>query len=260
MIFGGEFVTGIDLVDVCLWLFTIFFFGLVLWLQRESHREGYPTETDETGKVEPGGLLFMPPAKTFLLPHGRGQVSVPPGEGDKRELAIKRVAPWAGSPYEPTGNPMKDGVGPASYAEREDVPDLTDDGRPRIVPTRLGDGFDVAPEDVDPRGMPVFGADAKRGGTVTDIWVDRSEHIIRYLEVNTGTADDPHSVLLPMGFAKVNRRRGRIEVDAVHGHHFKDVPTTKDPSSVTRLEEDKICGYFGGGKLYAEPSRAEPFI
>jgi hypothetical protein len=26
------------------------------------------------------------------------------------------------------------------------------------------------------------------------------------------------------------------------------------------LEEEKVAGYFGGGTLYAEPSRAEPLV
>ena len=29
MLFRGEFVNGVDLVDVCLWAFTIFFFILI---------------------------------------------------------------------------------------------------------------------------------------------------------------------------------------------------------------------------------------
>ena len=38
MLFRGEFVPGIDLVDVCLWLFVIFFIGLIAYLQREATR------------------------------------------------------------------------------------------------------------------------------------------------------------------------------------------------------------------------------
>jgi len=29
---------------------------------------------------------------------------------------------------------------------------------------------------------------------------------------------------------------------------------------VTLLEEDKIAGYFGGGRLYATPDRQEPLL
>lgn len=259
MIFGGEFVSGVDLVDICLWLFTLFFAGLIFYLHRESHREGYPVESDETGEPENGGMVWMPPAKTFLLPHGREAVSVPPGEGDKRELALERTAPWAGSPFVPTGDPMKDGVGAASWSERADVPDLTDNGRPRIVPFRAGDGFETAKQDADPRGMPVFGADGEEAGTVTDLWVDRSEACIRYLEVQT-KGEGAKAILLPITFAVIRKKMNRVDVDAIHAHHFAHVPTTKVPDEVTRLEEDKICGYFGGGKLYAEPARLEPLV
>ena len=45
--------------------------------------------------------------------------------------------------------------------------------------------FSIADRDPDPRGMPVIGADQKVAGTVKEVWVDRSEIMIRYLEVET---------------------------------------------------------------------------
>ena len=33
------------------------------------------------------------------------------------------IGPWPGAPLEPDGDPMVDGVGPAAYAERLDIPD-----------------------------------------------------------------------------------------------------------------------------------------
>jgi len=258
MIFGGEFVSGIDLVDVCLWLFTIFFFGLVFYLQQESRREGYPLESDVTGKVEPSGVVWFPPQKTFNLPGGQPPVTVPHGPRDTRSLALKRTAPWPGAPFAPTGDPMRDGVGPASYAERADVADITDDGRPRIVPFRTNLHYSVAEGDPDPRGMPVYGCDGEQGGVVTDLWIDQAEAIIRYLEVKVGEAGP--TVLLPMPFAVINGKAGRVQVHAVRGDQFRHAPTTKSPDTVTRLEEDKISGYYGGGKLYATPDRPEPWI
>ena len=260
MIFGGEFVNGIDLVDVLVWLFVVFFFGLVFHLQQESRREGYPLETDTTGEEEPSGVIWFPPPKTFRLPHGQGEVTVPHGPRDNREHAMKRTAVWPGAPYTPTGDPMRDGVGPAAYAERRDISDVTDDGRARIVPFRAGDGYEVAKNDADPRGMPVYGADGEKAGVVRDLWIDRSEAIIRYLEVNAGDDDAPKMVLLPMPFAKVSKSKKRVDVDAILGRQFKNVPTTRMPDKVTRLEEDKIAGYYGGGKLYATPERAEPLV
>ncbi|MEL7488410.1 MAG: photosynthetic reaction center subunit H, partial [Pseudomonadota bacterium] len=169
MIFGGEFITGVDLVDVTLWIFTLFFFSLVVYLQIEGKREGFPGEDEMTGKRNPGIFPTLG-KKTFILPHGRGTVTAPPGGGDDdRPLALKRSSVHPGSPFIPTGDPMRDGVGPASYAMRADVPDLTDDGRPRIIPYRANKDYTVAKEDADPRGMTVYGGDGKEAGTVVDL-------------------------------------------------------------------------------------------
>ncbi|MEL6360517.1 MAG: photosynthetic reaction center subunit H [Pseudomonadota bacterium] len=260
MIFSGEFVPGIDLVDVCLWAFVIFFFGLVFFLQAEGRREGYPLEADTTGKIDNPNQVWIPTPKKFRMPHGREDVLAPNGKRETRKLALKRQFPWPGSAYLPTGNPMVDGVGPASYAERLDAPDLTDDGRNRIVPFRVDDDYTVAKEDADPRGMAVLGTDDKVAGTVTDLWVDQSEAVIRYLEVELPGAGGPTNVLLPMGFAKIVGSKRQVEVHAIKSDQFADVPKTKSPDSVTRLEEDKIMGYYGGGKLYATPDRVEPWV
>ncbi|MEL6830505.1 MAG: photosynthetic reaction center subunit H [Pseudomonadota bacterium] len=260
-IFDGEFVQGVDLVDVCLWAFTIFFLGLIYYLQRESSREGYPIEDDVTGKLEKESIFFFPPKKTYKLPHGRGTIERSYGPADTRDLALKRAAPWGGSPFLPTGDPMVDGVGPASYAMREDVPDLTDDGRDRISPFRLNPEYTVPAEDFDPRGHPIVGADRAIGGTVVDLWVDRSEAVIRYFEVEVDADDGIKSkILVPVPFCSLSKKHQRVEVEAVLGEHFKAVPKTKSADSVTRLEEDMISGYFGGGTLYATPERQEPLL
>ncbi len=258
MIFSGEFVNGIDLVDVTLWAFTIFFFWLVYYLQREGMREGYPLEEDPSGRQEPAALLFVPPKKTFHLPNGRGSVELTYAKGDTRELALNRTAPWAGSPFVPSGDPLKDGVGPASYAMRADVPDLNWDGQDRISPYRLNPDYTVSAKDIDPRGLDVVGLDRKVAGVVTDLWVDRAEAIIRYLEVKL--AGSGAIVLLPVPFCNVSKTRKRVEVDAIKAEHFAGVPRTKSADRVTRLEEDMISGYYGGGTLYATPKRQEPWL
>lgn len=265
MIFGGEFVAGIDLVDISLWLFTLFFFGLIFYLRREDRREGYPLETDTTGKQEASGVFWMPPKKKFNLPHGRGTLEQSFGPRDERDLALKRTAVWPGAPYEPTGDPMQDGVGPASYAMREDVPDLTLEGEPRIAPYRDSPGFEVAKQDRDPRGLSVYGTDKAVAGKVVDLWVDRSEAIIRYLEVEVPSAEGAEgpsqNVLVPMPFAKVvGGREPRVVVEAVTAAQLQAAPRTREVLSVTRREEDRISGYFGGGKLYATSDRIEPVL
>jgi photosynthetic reaction center H subunit len=95
---------------------------------------------------------------------------------------------------------------------------------------------------------------------VTDVWVDRAEALIRYIEVEVTTSDGAKRVLLPMPFALVNHKRGRVTVNAILGSQFADVPVTKSLDQVTKLEEDRIVGYYGAGTLYATPSRQEPML
>lgn len=162
------------------------------------------------------------------------------------------------SPIRPTGDGMGENIGPGAWANRADHPDMTFHGTPKIVPMRVATTFSIAEEDPDPRGMPVIGCDGSVGGTVVDIWVDRSEPQIRYYELETqGTH---RRVLLPLGFAKLIRSEREIRVKAIAGHHFEKVPGTKSPDQITLLEEDQIMGYFGGGFLYASPDRQESIL
>jgi photosynthetic reaction center H subunit len=247
-----------DTTELLLYAFFAFFAGLVIYLRREDRREGYPLEDDVTGRKEPlGGLLFTARPKTFLLPHGHGTRTVPNFQRDERTIAARRSAPMDGSPIEPTGNPLLDGVGPGAWAERPDYPDLTLEGAPRIVPIRVAHDFHVSPEDTDPRGLPVIGLDGVKAGTVSDLWIDRSECLIRYIEValDGGTG---RKVLLPMTMAIVGARG--VKVRAITGAQFADVPVTASPSQVTLLEEEKVVGYYGGGHLYATRDRQEPML
>ena len=106
-----------------------------------------------------------------------------------------------------------------------------------------------------PRGLPVLGADGMSGGKVVDLWVDRSEMLFRYLEVDVGGG---RRALLPMNFARVHARR--VVVRSILGAHFAQVPSTKLADQVTLLEEEKIMAYYGAGTLYATPQRQEPLL
>ena len=175
-------------------------------------------------------------------------------------VAAEPTGNWPGAPLEPTGNPMKDGVGPAAYADRPDVPDRTVDNQVRIVPLRVATDFHIEARDPDPRGMAVVGADGVTGGTVRDAWVDRSETILRYLEVEVASPGGPRRVLLPVNFTKINSGRGQVKVKAILGSQFADVPGLAMPDQVTLREEDRIAAYYASGHLYAKPSRLGPLV
>ena len=252
----GVVVGNIDVAQLVLYGFWIFFAGLVFYLRREDRREGYPLYSELTQAQKPKGFLLIPTPKIFNLFHG-GSVAAPAPLKEKREIAVAKTEPWPGAPYAPTGNPMVDAVGPASYAERTDKPDLTTEGKPKIVPLRTATDFAVGTGEADPRGYDVIAVDRVRVGTVVDVWVDRAESLIRYLEVSLIGG---HNVLLPMALAKVRRFPRQVTVDAILGAQFAAVPRLKKPDQVTLLEEDKIQAYYAGGKLYATPDRAEPFL
>lgn len=251
--------THIDFAMVSVILFFAFFLGLILYLRREDRREGYPLEEDPSGRVRTaGGLLFVAQPKTFIRAGGQGSITVPNKNRDTRPVAARRAAASPGSPLIPTGNPLIDGVGPAAYAERARVPDVTAHGDLKIVPLRVATNFFPAKKDPDPRGMTVVGTDGGVAGTVKDIWVDRAEWTIRYLEV--ALAGSGASVLLPMMQVVVNKSRRLVMVDAITGAQFADVPKLASPDQVTFYEEERVMAYYGGGFLYAVPGRAEPYL
>jgi photosynthetic reaction center H subunit len=252
----GAITSYIDVAQVALYVFWLFFFTLIFYLHRESKREGYPLETT-TGRKKVG-FPTMPGPKEFRMPHGGGTRVVPRPEPEPEPypLAAVPVSRSPGSPLHPSGDPMADGVGPAAYNKRPEVPDLTVDGEPRIVPLRVATDHGLDRRDPDPRGKPVTGCDGVVGGHVVDVWVDRSEPFVRYLELEVGE----RRVLLPMVMARVRGSDGHVMVKSIRGDQFAGVPGLANPDQVTLQEEDKITAYYGGGHLYATPDRLEPLL
>lgn len=253
-------ITGyIDVAQVALYVFWGFFAALIFWLRREDKREGYPLVSDRSDRILVQGFPAMPSPKTFLLSNGHAY-KAPPGNIDTRPVAAAPRELFPGAPLSPTGNPLVDGVGPAAWAMREDVPELTAEGELRTVPLRVATEFSVAEEDEDPRGMQVYGADKALVGTVRDLWIDRSEPMLRYLETEIETPKGTRNVLVPLNFSRIHQSRGVITVKALMAAQFADIPAPANPDALTAREEDMITGYFGGGTLYAHPDRAEPLI
>lgn len=251
VIFGN-----VDIALLSLYAFFLFFVGLVWYLNRESRREGYPLEDEMTGRVGAPKIWDVGPQKTFRLPHGHGVVN-PKTERDAMDIKAKKAWGSYGSPYIPTGNPLVDGVGPAAYAARAKRPDVDFEGHPRIVPLRAIEEMSVDKRDSDPRGYTMYGVDGVAAGVVTEIWMDRSDRLIRYLE--TRLTDGRH-VLVPMNMVLVKGRRGAVQTDSISAAQFADAPGISGTDTVTLDEEERIVAYFGGGYLYSSPSRQEPLI
>jgi len=247
-------ITGyVDIAQILLYVFWIFFAGLIWYLVAEGHREGYPLETSSGGRAVGQGFP-IPSPKTYLLESGKS-ITVP--DLTRKEPVYNAVATGhgSGSSIEPKGDAMTAAVGPGAYTMREDVPEMTTHGVPLIQPLRIASDYSVAKQDVDPRGLPVMAGDGKQGGTVKDIWIDSAEMMFRYLEVEI---DGGRTVLLPITFSRI--RRNQVEVHAVYARHFAAVPALRNPDQVTKLEEEKISAYYGGGTLYADAKRGEPLL
>jgi photosynthetic reaction center H subunit len=119
--------------------------------------------------------------------------------------------------------------------------------------------------------MTVLGADRLSAGVVSDVWVDKAEYLIRYLEVElgapttgglsvVGATASGGRVLLPMTMATVDKGRRQVKVDAILASQFANVPPLSNPDQVTLDEEERITAYYGAGYLYATPERLEPLI
>ncbi|MEL7166758.1 MAG: photosynthetic reaction center subunit H [Pseudomonadota bacterium] len=255
---SGSFFANFDLASLAIWLFYIFFAALIIYIQRENMREGYPLENDDGTEAANQGPYPVPSDKTFILRDGRGTLTVPSGQNPERsDIALRQTSKVNGYPFEPTGDPMIDGVGPASWAPRKDAPELDGHGHPKIVPMSASDGFSVA-AGVNPIGLPVVSGDGETVGKVTDLWVDAPEQLIRYIEYTLDPKWGSGNRLVPMTMSKVHGNR--VVVRSIYGKHFAAVPTIAADKQITLLEEEKIVAYYGGGLLYADRDRFEPQI
>jgi len=256
----GAITQYIDVAQVVLYVFWVFFAGLIFYLTYESKREGFPLETDRadgTIKRDPG-LISMPKVKVYRTRYHGDFDSPHMRDFDDPPVAGERIGLAAGMPLEPTGDPMTSGSGPGAYTRRTDAPDRTAEGEIKIVPVSQAPGFSLYHRDPDPRGMSVFGADGEEGGVVTDVWVDRSEHMVRFLELRTTGG---RQVLLPINFCRVqdDRVSGRkVKVQSILGAQFESVPQVRTAGVITLLEEEKVMAYYGAGTLFATPDRREP--
>lgn len=246
---GVNFFGNFDLASLSIWLFWIFFALLIYYLQTENMREGYPLESDDGGESPNQGPFPVPKPKTFTLPHGRGEVTVPSAENEaahrREDLALAQSSKTAGSPFVPTGDPMDDGVGPASWVPRADVPELDGKGFPKLRPMSHCHGFIVS-AGRDPRGMEVATKDNKKAGTVKELWVDEPEQMIRYLEIELA---DGSTRLIPFTLTRVTAQN--VKVAALPLDRFAGIPKHKAADQVTKLEEEKISSYVGSGHLFA---------
>ncbi|MEO1542800.1 MAG: photosynthetic reaction center subunit H [Pseudomonadota bacterium] len=267
---SAAITSHIDVAQLALYAFWLFFAALIFYIRREDRREGYPLVYERTGEEKKHGYIWIPEPKVWTLAEG-GTEQAPRAEVNEPPLKAVRNEAYEGAPYDPTGNPLVDGFGPAAFALRADRPDMTIEGEPKVVPLGSLSDFDVKPLTFskDPRGMDILSADNKVVGTIKDLWIDRSEQLVRYVEIELdstyGKAADgndgakvPRTVLAPLTLVNISPRldlenfkfETKAKIHSINADQFADVPTTKASDRITLLEEDKVSAYFTGGHFF----------
>ncbi len=248
----GAITGDLDVAQLLVIVFCVFFFGLVLYLRREDKREGYPL-VDPAGGSDGEGYPSMPAPKTFRLPGG-GVVTAPHAETE-RALAAEQAFPFPGASLTPTGDPLIDGVGPAAWsAVRRDEPLWFSAGVTQMAPARVC-GWRVAKGDVDPRGLPVIDAWGARAGVVRDLWIDRGVNILRYLEVEL---DDGGRALLPIHHTDIRRIQARVALRAVRAARVAEAPRPASADRITAREEDRLTAFYAGAAFFGRDDARSP--
>ena len=250
---AGAIIGDIDVAQLLLVAFVIFFFGLVLHLRTEDKREGFPLVETLAGEGEVEGFPPIPKPKVFLLMQG-GATTAPHGEFEPAPAA-RRAFPFIGSPIDPIGDPLTDCIGPAAYAMRSTEPLWFSPGVMQMAPLRTLEGWSLADGDVDPRGMPVGDIYGATAGVVRDLWIDRGVKILRYLEVE---ADDGVRTLLPIHHTDIRRIQARVVLKAVRAGEVARAPRLAAPDVVTAREEDQINAFYAGARFYANETTGRP--
>ena len=246
----------VDVAQIAMILFIGAVLGLFIYLRREDKREGYPLD-DPAGGKPLVGFPLPPPPKLFKLIHG-GTATMPHPEG--RNPLPLHPATVPGNPYEPTGDPMQDGVGPASYASKKDEPIRTWEGHRQLQPLRDLPGWTFDRQDTDLRGSPVLDADGIRVGIVTDVWLDHAVKILRYLEIAITIPGAVPRAIIPIFATDIHATSHQVRVPALFARHFATFPQLREPDSITALEEDRVSAYCAGALLYGNPRRQQSVL
>ena len=255
----GAITQQIDVAQLALIAFFLFFLALVFYIRREDKREGYPL--DEPGPQMHHGRLIgfpeQPPVKTLHLLEG-GTTHMPHYYAPP-PIEAEYTDSFGGAPLNPIGNPLLSGIGPATWVMREEEPFRLADGQPQLAPLRVATEWHVREGETDPRGMAVYDSRWAPVGTVVDFWVDRSAKILRYLEVQL--ADEARSdrrVLLPIFYADIKLKARDIRVVALRSWQFAEVPALANSDIMTAREEDQVNSYYAGGLFHAASAGMKP--
>jgi photosynthetic reaction center H subunit len=131
----GAITEYMDVAQLALYVFWIFFFG---WCYISTGKASARDGLCRCLRVNCAQGGWYAQTQNLSLAHGQGERVKPGPEPAQYEVNATPIYDASGAPMHPNGDPMVDGVGAAAWAIRPDKPDLTVDGRPRIVPSAGG--------------------------------------------------------------------------------------------------------------------------
>lgn len=125
----------------------------------------------------------------------------------------------------------------------------SDSTNERIVPLDTLSDFKVADDDPDVRGWDVLSADGRRIGGVDNLLVDTAAMKVRYLDVEIDDdlldRDRDRHVLIPVGYARLDRDDKRVTVDQLNSTDVSTLPAyghgplTRDYENTVRSSWDR---------------------
>src|SRR3990167_9443538 len=115
----GAITQYVDVAQLVLYAFWAFFAGLIYYLLRENHREGYPMAPGRENGPKTDGWPAVPKPKTYKLANGHAVLSPDHSRADG-DYHGQPANGWIGAPLEPVGIPLLAGGGPGAWAKRAD--------------------------------------------------------------------------------------------------------------------------------------------
>lgn len=118
--------------------------------------------------------------------------------------------------------------------------------------------FQVASDDPDPRGWEVVDRDGNHYGTIRHLIGDPGAMRIRYLAMAPAARrDDDREVLIPAGYAALDRGRREVRVDALEERRLELLPRWRSGEKVgvetARRVDESFADAYRGETAYHHP-------
>lgn len=129
----------------------------------------------------------------------------------------------------------------------------------RVVPIGQLPDFEVAEGHPDVRGWEVRSADGRAIGEVDDLLIDTAAMKVRYLDVDLDDEVAPggkdRHILLPIGYARLDREEDCIHVDELRSSDIAGLPMYNH-EPLSREYENELRGRFDREHtgLHADPN------